>query len=78
MKRTSSLLLFALLILALSSSLAHAEILAMLNYETKPEQIVRNEGLAVIDVDPKSSTFGKLRRFLKPAAEKCCPPIRSR
>ena len=60
MKWTRSLLLFALLILALSSSLAHAEILAMLNYETKPEQILRKEGLAIIDVDPKSSTFGKL------------------
>jgi len=37
-----------------------AEILALLNYETKPEQIVRKEGLAVIDVDPKSPSFGKL------------------
>ena len=47
-------------VIALSASQAHAEILALLNYETKPEQIVRKEGLAVIDVDPKSPSFGKL------------------
>ena len=44
----------------LSAVEAHADILAMLNYETKAEQIVRKEGLAVIDVDPKSPSFGKL------------------
>ena len=44
----------------LSVSSARAEILALLNYETKPEQTIRREGLAVIDVDPKSPTFGKL------------------
>jgi len=49
-----------LAILALLPCPASAEILALLNYETKPEQIVRKEGLAVIDVDPKSPTFGKL------------------
>jgi hypothetical protein len=32
----------------------------MLNYESKPEQTVRKEGLAIIDVDPKSSGFGKI------------------
>ena len=47
-------------LIALSASQARAEILAQLNYETKPEQIVRKEGLAVIDVDPKSPSFGKL------------------
>lgn len=50
----------AIALLILFSSPARAEILALLNYETKPEQIVRKEGLAVIDVDPKSPTFGKL------------------
>jgi DNA-binding beta-propeller fold protein YncE len=49
-----------LTVMVLSASLAQAEILALLNYETKPEQIVRKEGLAVIDVDPKSPSFGKL------------------
>jgi DNA-binding beta-propeller fold protein YncE len=51
-------LLVALVVL--SASQAQAEILALLNYETKPEQIVRKEGLAVVDVDPKSPSFGKL------------------
>jgi hypothetical protein len=44
----------------ISSSLVQAEILAMLNYESKPEQMVRKEGLAIIDVDPKSPTFAKM------------------
>jgi len=60
MKRTYASLLFAVTILASFSVPAHAEILAMLNYETKPEQVIRKEGLAVIDVDPKSPTFGKM------------------
>lgn len=60
MKPTWQSFVLAVGVLALSASLAHAEILAMLNYETKPEQTVRKEGLAVIDVDPKSPTFGKI------------------
>jgi len=60
MKRTAGSLVCAFVILILSASGVHAEILAMLNYETKPEQLARKEGLAVIDVDPKSPTFGKI------------------
>src|SRR5437899_10459 len=60
MKWTYSSLLLAVMILASFSVPAHAEILAMLNYETKPEQVIRKEGLAVIDVDPTSPTFGKM------------------
>ncbi len=37
-----------------------AEILAMMNYETKPEQIARREGVAIVDVDPESANFGKI------------------
>ncbi len=48
------------LVVILFASLAHAEILAMLNYESKPEQMTRKEGLAIIDVDPKSQTFGRM------------------
>lgn len=48
------------LLVVLVASVAHSEILAMLNYESKPEQTVRKEGLAIIDVDPKSSGFGKI------------------
>jgi DNA-binding beta-propeller fold protein YncE len=47
-------------LVVLLASVAHAEILAMLNYESKSEQTVRKEGLAIIDVDPKSSGFGKI------------------
>ena len=56
-----SLLIFAAAILLVTSSLeAHAEILAMLNYESKPNQAVRKEGIAVIDVDPTSPAFGHI------------------
>lgn len=44
----------------LFTTLAQAEILAMLNYESKPEQTTRKEGLAILDVDPKSPAFGKI------------------
>ena len=55
----------------LLSSAARAEILAMLNYETKsPEQLKaldpaapprpREEGIAIIDVDPESDAFGTI------------------
>ena len=47
-------------LVVLLASVAHSEILAMLNYESKSEQTVRKEGLAIIDVDPKSSGFGKI------------------
>jgi DNA-binding beta-propeller fold protein YncE len=60
MKRKFASFMIALAFLSLSVSFAHAEILAMLNYETKPEQTVRKEGLAVIDVDPNSPTFAKM------------------
>lgn len=59
MKRVTCMLVVAVVLVAWASAV-HAEILAMLNYETKPEQTVRKEGLAVIDVDPQSSSFGKL------------------
>ena len=49
---------------------ASAEILAMMNYESKtPDQVKalkltgpqeRREGIAIIDVDPESANFGKL------------------
>jgi acyl CoA:acetate/3-ketoacid CoA transferase len=57
--------------LALLPSIAAGEILAMVNYETKsPDSLkalkspvaapARKEGIAIIDVDPKSKTFGKI------------------
>jgi DNA-binding beta-propeller fold protein YncE len=45
---------------ALEATAARAEILAMLNYESKPEQTMRREGIAIMDVDPASANFGKL------------------
>lgn len=42
------------------TSLASAEILALLNYESKPNQPVRREGIAIMDIDPDSSDFGKI------------------
>ena len=59
MKRLSGLTLIALMVLMFTSGV-QAEILAMLNYESKPEQMVRKEGLAIIDVDPNSPTFAKM------------------
>lgn len=51
----------SLLTLALLCPLAgQAEILAMLNYESKPTQTPRREGIAIIDVDPDSKEFGKI------------------
>jgi len=58
------------IITALGTQPAKAEILAMMNYESKtPETLKslklsgntpRKEGIAVIDVDPKSAAFGKI------------------
>lgn len=44
----------------LSPLAAQAEILAMANYESKPGQTPRREGIAIIDVDPASKSFGKI------------------
>jgi hypothetical protein len=59
MKRPVHFLL-AIVLIIVPVSLVQAEILALLNYESKPEQKPRKEGIAVIDVDPTSSTFGKM------------------
>lgn len=40
--------------------LAQAEILALVNYESKPEQTPRREGLAIIDIDLNSEKFGEI------------------
>ena len=60
MKRSYFSGLVAVCFVVLAAAHAQAEILAMLNYESKPEQMTRKEGLAIIDVDPKSPTFGKM------------------
>jgi DNA-binding beta-propeller fold protein YncE len=60
MKRSYCSGLITACFVVLFASLAQAELLAMLNYESKPEQTTRKEGLAILDVDPKSPTFGKM------------------
>ena len=54
------ILVLTIMIIALSASISHAEILAMLNYESKPEQFSRREGIAIMDVDPDSPNSGKI------------------
>ena len=54
------LLTFTMGLLLSCASLASAEVLALLNYESKPDQPVRREGIAIMDIDPDSSDFGKI------------------
>ncbi len=70
----------ALALIAAIPGAARAEILAMVNYETKsPESLkalknpvtpkARREGIAIIDVDPQSKSFGKIVREIKLPAD---------
>ena len=70
-RRRSLIVASAALGIALLSSNAGAEILAMMNYETKsPDSLkslkspvtpgARKEGIAIVDVDPKSANYGKI------------------
>ncbi len=60
MKRLSCMALGAIFALGRLALPAQAEILAMVNYETKPDQGFRKEGIAIVDVDPESANFGKI------------------
>ena len=61
MTRRARVVLLALLSLTLlPAAPSGAEILAMLNYESKAGNPLRKEGIAIIDVDPQSPAFGKL------------------
>ncbi len=71
MKQARRWLVLASLILILSAGSVGAEILAMLNYESKPPDAlkvfknpvagqIRREGIAILDVDPRSGNFGKI------------------
>ncbi|MDP3089121.1 MAG: YncE family protein [Nitrospira sp.] len=51
---------FTVLLFLSWTTLASAEILALLNYESKPGQPVRREGIAIMDIDPDSADFGKI------------------
>ena len=60
MKWSSFLLIVFSITLSVIPSVPRAEILAMLNYESKPQQTIRREGIAIIDVDPASNNFGNI------------------
>jgi DNA-binding beta-propeller fold protein YncE len=59
MKRGKLLALTVGLMLSEAAS-ASAEILALINYESKANQPVRREGIAIMDIDPESIDFGKI------------------
>ncbi len=54
------LLSLALGLLLTGTAQTSAEILALINYESKPNQPVRREGIAIMDIDPESVDFGKI------------------
>ncbi|NQU60056.1 MAG: YncE family protein [Rhodospirillales bacterium] len=70
MKHIGFAILAAFLIAALSPVSVNAEILAMMNYESKTEKAQkamgmkgpykRREGIAIVDVDPNSDKFGSI------------------
>jgi DNA-binding beta-propeller fold protein YncE len=47
-------------LLLVSATLASAELLALVNYESKSNQPVRREGIAIMEIDPLSADFGKI------------------
>ncbi len=71
MKRLGMTVPAVLAAFALLATPVRAEILAMVNYESKPKESLktlklpvgvqaRKEGIAIIDVDPESESFGKI------------------
>jgi DNA-binding beta-propeller fold protein YncE len=60
MKWIKFLIFSSLLAWFMFPAMSQAEILAMVNYETKLEQTFRKEGIAIIDVDQNSANFGKI------------------
>ena len=76
MKRCRSLIVTLGLLLA-GNGLASAEILALLNYESKPNQSVRREGIAIMDIDPKSGNFGKILEGATRAGAALCVAARA-
>ncbi|MEI7995786.1 MAG: YncE family protein, partial [Methylococcaceae bacterium] len=47
-------------LLLMTPLLSHAEILAMVNYDSIAGQSPRREGIAILNVDPDSPQFGKI------------------
>lgn len=59
MKSVRGFSLIVGLLLSATTS-ASAEMLALVNYESKADQPVRREGIAIMDIDPESADFGKI------------------
>lgn len=60
MKKIHRLKQSLLALTLLCPMLAQAEILALVNYQSKPDQTPKREGLAIIDLDFESKNFGKI------------------
>ena len=60
MKKTTFLKKPLLTLALLCPILAQAEVLALVNYESKPDQTPKREGLAIMDIDLESANFGKI------------------
>lgn len=60
MKKTTALLLGLAGLAAAPGTPARAELLAALNYESKPGIAPRREGIAIIDIDPASPRFNQI------------------
>jgi DNA-binding beta-propeller fold protein YncE len=68
--RTEIRLIAAAIAIGVAAASAKAEVLAIMNYESKPAEqlkslklsgdVPRREGLAIVDVDPESSNFGRI------------------
>ena len=71
MNRSSKPALIFLAMILLCPSLVQAETLAMLNYESKKGNPIRQEGISVIDVDPNSSTYGQTLMDIPPSSQSC-------
>jgi len=60
MKKTAILKKSLLALALLCPIWVQAEVLALVNYESKPGQTPKKEGLAIIDIDLESANFGKI------------------
>ncbi len=55
--KTFRLFILTVGLLLTGTAMASAEILALINYESKPDQPVRREGIAIMDIDPESASI---------------------
>lgn len=60
MRRVGFSAVITLIVLGALISSPRAELLTLVNYESKPDNPLRREGIAILDVDPASPTFGKI------------------